>query len=73
MDGRLRDLAVVVRPEAGRTVGDRSCGGGSGVVGEAGWENAMDASRSPSRTGLMKLSEASIDGTAAVRGCAGML
>lgn len=41
IDGRLRDLPEGARIEVGRTVGDRSCGGGSGVVGEAGCDDML--------------------------------
>ncbi len=77
MEGRLRDCVVGVSIELGRTVGDRSCGGGSGVVGEAGcdaifgWNAIIEVSRSMSRrgTGRMKVSPLLlIDGREDARG-----
>lgn len=40
IDGRLRALAVGVWSETGGKVGERVCGGGSGVVGDVGWDVA---------------------------------
>lgn len=58
MDGRRRDRVGGLESEAGRTVGDRSWGGGRGVVGDVGCEaisvgpkGAIEARRSTSRTG----------------------
>lgn len=76
MDGRLRDRWVGVDCDVGRTVGDRTCVGGRGVVGDSGcdarppwYPGTIDGSRSASRMGCrLNPSAASMDGMAEARG-----
>jgi hypothetical protein len=74
IEGRRRDREVGASIEAGLTVGDRSCGGGRGVVGEVGCDlsgacvkGVTDPRRSRSRTGR-KPSTVSMDGPALASG-----
>ena len=75
MEGRLRDRTGA-DCEVGRTVGDRICAGGRGVVGDSGCEvsppwnpGTIDGRRSTSRTGRrLNPSVVSIDGIAVARG-----
>ena len=75
MDGRLRDRARA-DVDVGRTAEDRICAGGSGVVGDSGWEvsppwnpGTIDGRRSTSRTGLISNpSVVSMEGIAVASG-----